>query len=138
MLVPDFVALAQRFDAPGVQALALVGSYARGQAGRESRGLHAPAQQRYQVVQMARLGGVPAQGGELDVERGGHVDRVVGAGTAGVPDLPHHPGLETVGEQVGKGERVAGVRVDRAGGGLADGQVVRMGRAGDPLPPAQR
>jgi hypothetical protein len=67
----------------------------------------------------------------------GHVDDMVGTGAAHVPDLTHDPGLETVAAEIRMGERVAGVRIDRTGCGLTDGEVVRVAGAGDALPPAQ-
>src|SRR2546423_1003341 len=54
-------------------------------------------------------------------------------------EIADDPGLQPlVAQQLGKGERVARVRIDGARGGLADGEVVRVARPGDALPALQR
>ena len=81
---------------------------------------------------------------ELALERVGDVDEDVGRVRGGEVDLADRPGLEALLEQLGVGERVAGVRVHRGHGRLARGEVVGMAgvdalevalrrRADDPL-----
>jgi hypothetical protein len=70
---------------------------------------------------------VGAERGDLPVERVGDIDVMVWRRVRHHPHLGHLPGLEAlVGEQLGKGERVAGVRIDRAKRGLARREVVRV------------
>ena len=78
---------------------------------------------------LADLAPVAAQGGDLAVEGVGDVDGPVGAGRRHHPDLGHGVGLETLLEELGVGEGVAGVGIGGAHGRLAGRQVVGMAGA---------
>src|SRR5262249_32195031 len=77
------------------------------------------AQHRLEPGQVSDLRGVRPERRELARERVRDVDGVVGIRAADIPHLAHRPRLEAVvAEQLRERERIARVRVHRAGGRL--------------------
>jgi hypothetical protein len=113
-----------------------LGEPALGQAVGARRPAHPAADEVLQLSlgQMTDLGDVFAQGRPPAVDHVGDADGVIGSRAAAQPHLRDRPRRQVLGgEQLGEGEGVAGVRVDRAQGRLADGHVVGVAGA-DPLP----
>ena len=77
-------------------------------------------------VEVGHLARVAAQRVDLALEGVGDVDEHVGGAAVGEVHLGHRPRLEALLEQLGVGERVAGVGVDRGHRRLARREVVGM------------
>src|SRR6266702_1057276 len=88
------------------------------------------AQEVLEAVPLPNLAHVGAQRRDLLRERLRHVHIVCGRYGAADPDLRHDPGLQAlVGQQLGKRERVACIRVDGVQGRGADRAVIRVADA---------